>query len=1086
MSARPYFELSRAHQGRRKKLMLRRLLALVISWVGANAVSSQSQAAMRPVALTCEYKTNPLGLGEIRPRLSWKLESDQRGERQTAYQILVASTRANLRNDKGDLWDSGKVTSDQSIQVVYQGRPLASRMRAFWKVRVWDRAGQETTSDQPARWEMGLLAPTDWKAQWIGHAVKSGTVETYSDVKWIWFPEGDPRSSAPKATRYFRTAFDVPADRPIKQSELLIAADNTYDANVNNVAVGSGGDWHVFQSHNILPQLTVGRNVLAIAAGNEDGPAGLAALVKITYGDGTVQRIATGPGWKTATDPQDGWKTTDFDATNWKEAAILASIGDAPWIMPRNSVSPPSTYLRKTFQAAESIRQARIYVTARGLYFLSINGHRVSKDIFTPGWTDYRKRIQYQTYDVTRQLRSGENAIGVVLGDGWYCGNIAWAGRQNYGPYAMGLVQLEVTYRDGTQKIISSDASWKASEGPIRASDLLMGEVYDAEREMPGWNAPGFDDSKWMTADVESIGDVPLVAPPGPQVAKVVELHPKSISQKPSGSYIFDLKQNMVGWARLRVRGKAGTVIRLRFAEMLNPDGSMYTTNLRGAKATDTYTLKGNGEEIYEPSFTFHGFRYVEVTGYPGVPDKRAITGIVVHSATPPTGTFSCSRPLVNQLAHNIIWGQMGNYLEAPTDCPQRDERLGWMGDAQIFVRTACYNMDIAGFMTKWVQDVVDAQSPEGGFADVSPRVGDPADGAPAWGDAGVIVPWTIYEHYADTRLLTEHYEAMAKWIEYIHVANPDLLWSHRANNNFGDWLNIREETPHEVLATAYFAYSTHLMAKIAHILGKSDDAARYEALFQGIKTAFNKAYVEENGRIKGDTQTAYVLALHFDLLPAEKRSLAARYLVEDIMDKSAGHLATGFVGVGYLTPTLTSVGHLDVAYKLLNNDTFPSWGYSIRQGATTIWERWDGWTKEKGFQDPGMNSFNHYSLGSVGQWLYQSVGGIDLDPDQPGFKHILMHPQPGGGLTFAKASYDSIYGKIVSDWNVNGSAFQWHITVPANTTATVYVPAKNPVAVEEGNTLASQAEGVHFLRMENGCALFEVGSGDYNFTSDR
>ncbi|HLK55930.1 MAG TPA: family 78 glycoside hydrolase catalytic domain, partial [Chthonomonadaceae bacterium] len=491
----------------------------------------------------------------------------------------------------------------------------------------------------------------------------------------------------------------------------------------------------------------------------------------------------------------------------------------------------------------------------------------------------------------------------------------------------------------------------------------------------------------------------------------------------------------------------------------------------------------GEGEEVYEPRFTFHGFRYVEVTGYPGTPGRDAITGIVVHSNTPPSGTFACSSPMVNQLQHNIVWGQRGNYLEVPTDCPQRDERLGWMGDAQIFVRTGTYNMDTAAFMTKWVQDVEDAQSPEGAYSDISPRVKDDmADGAPGWGDAGVIVPWTLYAVYDDTRLIERHYESMARWIDTIHAANPNLLWENRRNNDFGDWLNIQADMPRDVMATAYFAYDAHLLAQMAQALGKEEDAQKYVRLFEGIRDAFVKAFVGPDGRIKGDTQTGYVLALRFDLLPENLRPLAAQHLVENIQQRD-GHLSTGFIGVGYLLPTLTRTGHLDVAYRLLNNDTFPSWGYSIKHGATTIWERWDGWTEEKGFQDPGMNSFNHYSLGSVGEWLYETVAGIDLDPDQPGYKHIIMHPQPGGGLTWAKATYDSLRGPIASDWKLDNGTFAWKVTIPANTTATVYVPASDAASVTESGHPADQAEGVRFLRMEDHCAVYELGSGEYTFT---
>ncbi len=1061
--------------------MIFRLSGLILAALLTLGACQPARAELAALSLRCEYKSDPIGLGVSHPRLSWKLSGPGRGQMQTAYQIIASRSKDSLNPERSDVWNSGKIDSSRSIQVPYGGTPLFSREKIFWKVRAWDNGGHAGRWSKPASWEMGLLTHSDWQASWITSPRIPTTTDTLSDVKWIWFPEGSPRQDAPAATRYFRTTFDAPGS--ITNAHLHVAVDNSYEASINGREVGSGGGFSSFQDIDVTNQVHPGKNVISIAAVNDGGPAGLAAYLVVTSSDGSKHRISTDSHWKTNQTPSNGWMKPDFDDSAWQPSLEVANLGDSPWTMSKSSsVSAPVPYLRKTFSATKTINRARLYASARGLYKVSINGNKISSDIFTPGWTDYRKRIQYQVYDVTKNLVHGENSIGMVLGDGWYCGYVGLAGRQNYGPYALGLVQLEISYSDGTKQTIVSDESWKSSQGPIRSADLLMGEDFDARQELAGWSSPGYDDSKWTGTHSEPLGDVPLVAPPGPQVRHMDTLIPKTIKNNPKTSYVFDLGQNMVGWARLKVKGKAGDRIRLRFAEMLNPDGSIYTANLRGAKATDYYTCKGDPEEIYEPTFTFHGFRYVELMGYPGVPEKDAITGIVIHSDTPTTGTFACSSPLVNQLQHNIVWGQAGNYLESPTDCPQRDERLGWMGDAQIFIRTACYNMDVAGFMNKWVQDVVDAQSPEGGFSDVSPRVGDNSDGAPAWGDAGVIVPYTVYKSYDDTSLIAQHYDAMAKWIEYIRSVNPNMLWINHSNNNFGDWLNIDADMPRDVLGTSYFAYSTRLLSKMAAALGKTEDAKKYEDMFQDIKTAYNKAYVSDRGMIKGDTQTCYILALWFDLLPPEKRGIAADRLVNDIVVKRKNHLSTGFVGVGYLCPTLTMIGRADVAYKLLNNDTFPSWGYSIRQGATTIWERWDGWTKEKGFQDPGMNSFNHYSLGSVGEWLYRTVAGIDTDPDQPGYKHIVMHPIPGGGLTFAKANYDSIHGKISSDWKLEDGAFKWKISVPANTTATIYVPSRISSEITESGSPIAESYGMKFLRRESDAAVYEVGSGDYSF----
>jgi alpha-L-rhamnosidase len=513
---------------------------------------------------------------------------------------------------------------------------------------------------------------------------------------------------------------------------------------------------------------------------------------------------------------------------------------------------------------------------------------------------------------------------------------------------------------------------------------------------------------------------------------------------------------------------------------MLNPDGSLYTNNLRGAPSVDHYVCKGDGKEIWQPRFTFHGFRYVELSGTPRQPSKSAVTGVVIGSDTPRTGEFACSDPRINQLQSNIQWGQRGNYISVPTDCPQRDERLGWMGDAEVFVRTATYNSDVAAFFTKWLVDVDDGQSPAGSFSDVSPNTGNNG-GVPAWGDAGVICPWTIYEVYDDKRILEKHLPAMTRWVEYLREHSDGLIRDRDRGNDYGDWLSIGANTPKDLIGTAFFAYSTHLLAKSYRALGRDADADKYDQLFSDIKTAFDKRYVKEDGRIEGNTQCVYAMALKFGLLPDNLRPKAAQYLDQDIKGKG-GHLSTGFVGVSYLLPVLTRAGKSDTAYELLLQDTFPSWLFSVKQGATTIWERWDGWTPEKHFQDPGMNSFNHYSLGSCGEYLFSDIGGIR--PASPGFKTILIDPTIRGGLTWADASFDSIHGRIATAWERKGRELALKVVIPANTTATVCVPAGDIADIRENGKWVEMAEGVKFLRTENGRCIFEVGSGTYNFVS--
>ncbi|HEV2067569.1 MAG TPA: family 78 glycoside hydrolase catalytic domain, partial [Thermomicrobiales bacterium] len=638
------------------------------------------------------------------------------------------------------------------------------------------------------------------------------------------------------------------------------------------------------------------------------------------------------------------------------------------------------------------------------------------------------------------------------------------------------LMQLHIDYADGSSEIIATDAGWRATTGPIRYADLLMGEYYDARREMPGWNAPGFDDRDWSRVAVSSRSSVPLVSDPAQPVRALEAIAPLSRTEPAPGTFIFDLGQNIAGRASVRTTGPAGTTITLRLGEMLDADGALYTENLRGARATDTFVLAGAGEEVFEPRFTFHGFRYVEVSGYPGIPALDAIAGRFVGSDTLVAGGFTCSDELVNQLQRNIVWGQRGNFLSVPTDCPQRDERLGWLGDAQVFVATAIGNMDVSAFFTKWMRDVSDAQGWNGAFSNVAPRLADLDDAAPAWGDCGVILPWTIWQAYGDTRIIDEHWAAMAAWVAWIRDANPDLRWRHNRMHDYGDWLSIGADTPKELIGTAYFAYDAKLMAGMAEATGRDAEARYYRHLFDEIAAVFRDAYVRPDGTIEGDTQTVYCLALQFGLLTGDLEPVAARHLVERIADKN-GHLSTGFVGVSYLCHVLTEHGYPDVAYRLLQNRTFPSWKYSILQGATTIWERWDGWTEDKGFQNPGMNSFNHYSLGSVGDWMRRSVSGIGQVPGTTGYASLRIRPQVNNELTFAEGQYDSIRGPVRSRWERSDDSLTLQVDVPANVTAEVWIPAEATDHVTEGQ------RDVAIREWHDATAIVDVGSGAWSFT---
>jgi alpha-L-rhamnosidase len=653
------------------------------------------------------------------------------------------------------------------------------------------------------------------------------------------------------------------------------------------------------------------------------------------------------------------------------------------------------------------------------------------------------------------------------------------------------LVQVQIDYADGRREVVVTDQHWKSATGPILMSEIYHGETYDARLEKAGWTLPEYDDKAWAGVRVAEDRKDLLIAPAGPPVRKVEELKPVRIFKTPAGETVADLGQNMVGWVRLKCRGAAGTTVTLRHAETLDKDGNFYTANLRGAKQMVRYTLKGGGLETFEPHFTFQGFRYVSVAGYPGELTADSLTGIVIHSDRERTSEFETSSPLINQLQHNIVWGQKGNFLDVPTDCPQRDERLGWTGDAQVFARTAIFNMNTAGFYTKWLKDMAADQLDTGSIPYVIPDVlsvaGKPAGGAAGWADSAVIIPWTMYLTYGDRRVLAEQYDSMAKWIEYMRQrAGDDYIWD--GDYHFGDWLAFATTRPDypgattskDFIATAFYAHSTDLMRQIAGVLGKESDAARYAELFTKIRNAFQKEFVTERGRVAEDTQTAYVLALEFDLLPESLRAAAAERLARDV--RTRGHLTTGFLGTPYLCHVLSRYGYLNEAYLLLNRDQYPSWLYPVKQGATTIWERWDGQKPDGSFQDAGMNSFNHYAYGAIGDWMYRVVTGIEVDREAPGYKHILIQPQPGGGLTRARASHLTQYGKVTCAWQLKDGRIELTLEIPVNSRATVRLPNAAANQVTESGKALAVGEGIASITRDGNSVVVALGSGRYVF----
>lgn len=714
----------------------------------------------------------------------------------------------------------------------------------------------------------------------------------------------------------------------------------------------------------------------------------------------------------------------------------------------------PCPLFRRTFASA-TVARARLHVSARGLYEVRLNGTRVGDAELAPGWTDYTRRIQYQTYDVTELVRSGENVLAATVADGWWSGFVGFEPRRagaHYGSHPQLLAELRLTGTDGRTTTVVTDESWRTSTGAIRHADLLMGECHDLRYAADGWELPGFDGSDWSPALIADTGHRLLVASVDEPVRATAELRPRSVTRLRDGVHVVDFGQNLAGRVRLRVDGLApGARVVVRHAEVLDGTGGLYTANLRTAAATDVLIGDGRTPVVFEPRFTYHGFRYAEISGVDrlGADD---IVAVALHSDTPWTGEFDCSDPELRRLHACVGWGQRSNFVSVPTDCPQRDERLGWLADAQVFLPTAALNADVAAFFTKWLRDVDDARTPDGGFTNVAPRlVGVADEGAPGWGDGGVIIPWHLYRVYGDPRFLSRALPGMRAWVDLIHRHNPDLIWRRRVGPHFSDWLAPGTPTPRDVIATAYFAHSARLTGRAADALGRPDVADRYHRLAADIREVFVERFVTtaDDGttvRIAGDTQTGYLVALAFGLLPEDGVAAAAHRLAE-LIESAGPALRTGFLGVALAAPVLDAHGRDDLAHALLRRTEVPSWLFPLRHGATTIWERWDGWTPETGFRAPSMNSFNHYALGSIGEWLYRGVAGLDQSADSTGYRKLSIRPRPGA-LTHASARYESVRGTVAVNWRRDGDRFDLDVQVPPGATAEVRVPTSDPGSV--------------------------------------
>lgn len=779
------------------------------------------------------------------------------------------------------------------------------------------------------------------------------------------------------------------------------------------------------------------------------------------------------------------WETAMFAAYDWK----------AKWITPAEEeidpLSEPAFCLRKEFQLQKGILSARIYGTGLGLYELFVNGERVGDELFAPGWTSYHNRLQYQTYDVTSQIQAGPNGFGIMLADGWYKGNITWENKRHvYGDRRAAFFELHVKYEDGTEELIATDTTWKAATGPVVYSEIYQGERYDARLEQDGFSLPGFDDSSWSRTSVQTMPVSQLIAQENSPTKVTEVIKPIDVFKTPAGDTVIDMGQNMVGRIRFSVKADKGTKISLKHAEVLDKDGNIYFGNLRKADQQVEYIAKGNGLENYAPHFTFQGFRYIKVEGYPGQENGLPLehfSGEVIHTDMELLGEFECSNPLVNKLQENIKWGQRGNFLDVPTDCPQRDERLGWTGDAQVFIQTALFNYHGGPFFTKWLRDLKTEQHPDGGVPFVIPAVVSGANAA-AWGDAATIIPWEVYKAYGDKRLLEEQYDSMKAWVEYMRKQGKnEYLWI--VGFNFGDWLALDAPsgsysgaTPKDFIATAFYAHSTRILRDAAKVLGRWDDVQTYSTLLANIIEAFNHEFVSHSGRLVSPTQTAHVLALIFDLVDGKVKERTAHELNELIIQNNY-HLTTGFVGTPYLCFALSKAGYHDTAVKLLLQEDYPSWLYSVKKGATTIWEHWDGIKEDGSFWSDDMNSFNHYAYGAIGDWMYREVAGLDMDEELPAYKRIRIKPQFAGiHLNYAKAAFESMYGRIQSAWSITADMIELKVDIPANTTAEIVLPFAQTVDISENGIPLVHSKGIYTYKEKDNTVILTVGSGSYHF----
>ena len=1001
-------------------------------------------AGLQVRGLRTECRDNPLGVELERPRLSWRLESGRIGARQAAYRVRVATSREALGQGGADLWDSGRVGSSQCFDVAYAGAALKPRQRCWWTAQVWDETGAAAEA-APAWWEMGLLSPQEWTAQWLAVETDDDRADRETGLAWIW------RGFQPEASpRRFRLRFSTTG--AITEAVLFAVARGRLSGLWLDGAPieAPAANPHAFGREGTarfdLGALAAGDHVLAAEvtmnarSPRETRPwrGALGAMLKLTGADGRVLRLAEDSDWRTSLADDAGWPALRFDDRDWEAAEPAEGRPNQAW--------PPTAAmrLRTGFDAQAAPVQARLYVTALGAYEAFLNGARIGDALLAPESTDFRKRVLYQTYDVTEQVRAGANVLGAHVGDGWYASVVAPGGRYAFGPAPRRfLAQLELTFPNGSRQVVASGPGWRAGPSPVISSEIYNGETWDARRDQAGWSEPGAAEDGWTEARITDPPPVQPSAQPDAPIRVTEQLTPRSVSEPRPGVFVFDFGQNFAGFCRLRVMGGRGHQVRLRFAELLGADGEVDQANLRAAKATDTYILRGDpAGETFEPRFTYHGFRYVQIEGYADRPALADLDGLVIQTDLATTGALRIDNAGIQQLWRNAVWSQRSNFTGIPTDCPQRDERLGWLGDACVFWDAAAFNMDVYAFTQRFSGDMRDAQAPGGGFSDYAPaarRFNDQP--APGWADAGIVLPWTAWRRYGATSIIDANWEAMVRYLRYLEDSNPDGLWLNNRGLDFGDWLSLDAKapgdptTPKDLIGTAWWVHTTNCAREMALATGRTEEAANLAAAHLRIVAAFQRAYIGADGAIGNGSQTGYILALKFGLVPDALRPAAAKRLTDDIEGRG-GVLSTGFLGTPFSLDVLADAGRTDLVYDLLLRTEFPSWGYMIAKGATTIWERWNG-----DVGDVAMNSFNHYALGAVAGFLFRRIAGIDAAA--PGFTEIDVRPVLDPRLRRAGADYDSVVGRISTDWDWEpGASYRLSVTVPPNASARVRLPA--------------------------------------------